>query len=229
MPWFVLPSSTTALNAVLQALSRTSSSSPTTLALFTSLFILFYIYSTSNLFSHNNHHSTSLFKPPSPFSTTPSISTTPHFDPIFHNNDYESTKSQSFQLGYGLRPQSQRGLPLPQQFSPKGYMSTTNLAKKRESPNLDSSKRKKLAFFAEELISQVRVKLVETWKNDSEIFVHHGRLNTPYADELLGNKFFLHVKGFELNTTHIGDSLYYGCIPVIIANYYGLPFADVLN
>nr|XP_007161958.1 hypothetical protein PHAVU_001G112000g [Phaseolus vulgaris]ESW33952.1 hypothetical protein PHAVU_001G112000g [Phaseolus vulgaris] len=378
MPWFVLPSSTTALNAVLQALSRTSSSSPTTLALFTSLFILFYIYSTSNLFSHNNHHSTSLFKPPSPFSTTPSISTTPHFDPIFHNNDYESTKSQSFQLGYGLRPQSQRGLPLPQQFSPKGkfennndvfhdreifledyiemnrsfkiyvyphreddlfanvllpiltkshfitiepteadifflpfsiarlrhdrrvgvggiqdfirdyiqnishkypywnrtggadhfyvachsigrsamdkapdvkynaiqvvcsssYFLTGYIAhkdtclpqiwpRKGNPPNLDSSKRKKLAFFAGGVNSSVRVKLVETWKNDSEIFVHHGRLNTPYADELLGNKFFLHVKGFELNTTHIGDSLYYGCIPVIIANYYGLPFADV--
>ena len=89
--------------------------------------------------------------------------------------------------------------------------------------------RKKLAFFAGGVNFAVRVKLVETWKNDSEIFVHHGRLNTPYADELLGNKFFLHVKGFELNTTHIGDSLYYGCIPVIIANYYGLPFADVLN
>lgn len=92
---------------------------PTTLALFTSLFILFYIYSTSNLFSHNNHHSTSLFKLPSAFSTTPSISTTPHFHPI-HNNASESSKSQSFQLGYEVTPQSQRGLPLPPQFNPKG-------------------------------------------------------------------------------------------------------------
>ncbi|QCD97355.1 probable glycosyltransferase At5g03795 isoform X2 [Vigna unguiculata] len=370
---------------------------PTTLALFTSLFILFYIYSTSNLFSHPNHHATSLFKPPFLFSTTPSISTPPHFDPVFRNNASDFTKSHSFRLGYELRPQSQRGLPLPLQFSPKGkiennndvfhdrdifledykemnrslkiyvyphkeddpfanvllpvesepggnYASESYLKKvlmkshfitiepaeadlfflpfsiarlrhdrrvgvggiqdfirdyiqnishkypywnrtggadhfyvachsigrsamdkapdvkfnaiqvvcsssyfltgyiahkdtclpqiwprKGNPPNLDSSKRKRLAFFAGGVNSPVRVKLLETWKNDSEIFVHHGRLKTPYADELLGSKFCLHVKGFEVNTARIGDSLYYGCVPVIIANYYDLPFADVLN
>ena len=53
--------------------------------------------------------------------------------------------------------------------------------------------RKRLAFFAGGVNSPVRVKLLETWKNDSEIFVHHGRLKTPYADELLGSKFGLHV------------------------------------
>ncbi|KAH1077329.1 hypothetical protein GLYMA_19G113300v4 [Glycine max] len=101
--------------------------------------------------------------------------------------------------------------------------------RKGNPPNLVSSKRKRLAFFAGGVNSPVRVKLLETWKNDSEIFVHHGRLKTPYADELLGSKFCLHVKGFEVNTARIGDSLYYGCVPVIIANYYDLPFADVLN
>ncbi|GAU38582.1 hypothetical protein TSUD_322590 [Trifolium subterraneum] len=77
--------------------------------------------------------------------------------------------------------------------------------------------------------SALRRNIVETWKNDSEIFVHHRRLKTPYADELLGSKFCLHVKGFEVNTARIGDSLYYGCVPVIIADHYDLPFADVLN
>ncbi|XP_027188203.1 probable glycosyltransferase At5g03795 isoform X2 [Cicer arietinum] len=101
--------------------------------------------------------------------------------------------------------------------------------RKQNPPNLVSSNRKKLAFFAGGVNSPVRIKLLETWKNDSEIFVHHGRLKTPYADELLGSKFCLHVKGFEVNTARIGDSLYYGCVPVIIANYYDLPFADVLN
>ncbi|KAG4951065.1 hypothetical protein JHK82_046003 [Glycine max] len=91
--------------------------------------------------------------------------------------------------------------------------------RKGNPPILVSSKRKRLAFFAGGVNSPVRVKLLETWKNDSEIFVHHGRLKTPYADELLGSKFGLHV-GFEVNTTRIG---------VIIANYYDLPFADVLN
>lgn len=89
--------------------------------------------------------------------------------------------------------------------------------------------RKKLAFFAGSINSPVRERLLHSWRNDSEIFAHFGRLTTPYADELLGSKFCLHVKGFEVNTARIGDSLYYGCVPVIIANHYDLPFADILN
>ncbi|TXG66348.1 hypothetical protein EZV62_007623 [Acer yangbiense] len=96
-------------------------------------------------------------------------------------------------------------------------------------PNLVSSKRKKLAFFAGAINSPVREKLLRFWKNDPEIYAHYGRLTTPYADELLGSKFCLHVKGFEVNTARIADSLYYGCVPVIIANHYDLPFADILN
>ena len=89
--------------------------------------------------------------------------------------------------------------------------------------------RKKLAFFAGSINSPVRERLLHSWRNDSEIFAHFGRLTTPYADELLGSKFCLHVKGFEVNTARIADSLYYGCVPVIIANHYDLPFADILN
>lgn len=77
--------------------------------------------------------------------------------------------------------------------------------------------------------SRERIQLVKTWKNDTEIFAHAGRLKTPYADELLGSKYCLHAKGYEVNTARIGDSLYYGCVPVIVADYYDLPFADVLN
>ncbi|XVF06610.1 hypothetical protein REPUB_Repub06bG0064100 [Reevesia pubescens] len=96
-------------------------------------------------------------------------------------------------------------------------------------PNVASSERSKLAFFAGAINSPVREKLLKFWRNDSEIAAHFGRLKTPYADALLGSKFCLHVKGFEVNTARIADSLYYGCIPVVIANYYDLPFADILN
>lgn len=98
-------------------------------------------------------------------------------------------------------------------------------------PDFASSKRKKLAFFAGSINSPVREKLLQIWGNESnsEISVHFGRLATPYANELLGSKFCLHVKGFEVNTARIADSLYYGCVPVIIANHYDLPFADILN
>ncbi|XP_057959531.1 probable glycosyltransferase At5g03795 [Malania oleifera] len=95
--------------------------------------------------------------------------------------------------------------------------------------NLETSKRKKLAFFAGSMNSPVRQKLLREWSNDSEILTHFGRLKTPYADELLRSKFCLHVKGFEVNTARIADSLHYGCVPVIIANHYDLPFADILD
>ncbi|XP_076903851.1 putative glycosyltransferase At5g03795 [Bidens hawaiensis] len=96
-------------------------------------------------------------------------------------------------------------------------------------PNITSSQRKKLAFFAGAINSPVRQKLVETWKNDTSIYVHSGHLNTSYEEALQDSKFCLHVKGFEVNTARIGDALYHGCVPVIIANHYDLPFADILN
>lgn len=98
-----------------------------------------------------------------------------------------------------------------------------------EPPDLASSKREKLAFFAGSINSPVRQKLLQVWRNDTDIFFHFGRLTTPYDKALLGSKFCLHVKGFEVNTARIGDSLFYGCVPVIIANHYDLPFSDILN
>nr|XP_043633275.1 probable glycosyltransferase At5g03795 [Erigeron canadensis] len=96
-------------------------------------------------------------------------------------------------------------------------------------PNVTSSKRNKLAFFAGAINSPVRQKLVDTWHNDANISVHSGRLHTPYEKALQDSKYCLHVKGFEVNTARIGDALYHGCVLVIIANHYDLPFADILN
>ncbi|KAK6139777.1 hypothetical protein DH2020_026453 [Rehmannia glutinosa] len=95
-------------------------------------------------------------------------------------------------------------------------------------PNL-ANERSKLAFFAGSINSPVREKLLQVWENDSEISVHFGHLPTSYSEELLRSKFCLHVKGFEVNTARIGDALYYGCVPVIIANHYDIPFQDILN
>lgn len=75
----------------------------------------------------------------------------------------------------------------------------------------------------------MRERLLKVWGNDSEISVHFGHLNTSYSEELLGSKFCLHVKGFEVNTARIGDALYYGCVPLVIANHYDVPFQDILN
>ncbi|KAL8210498.1 hypothetical protein R6Q57_004935 [Mikania cordata] len=63
----------------------------------------------------------------------------------------------------------------------------------------------------------------------TEISVHPNRLKTPYSESLLGSKFCIHAKGFEVNTARIGDAIYYGRVPVILADHYDLPFGDILN
>ncbi|KAH7571694.1 hypothetical protein JRO89_XS04G0119700 [Xanthoceras sorbifolium] len=95
-------------------------------------------------------------------------------------------------------------------------------------PNLASSERKKLAFFAGRNNSPARAKVHQIWGNDREILVHFDWVSN-IAEEQLGSKFCLHVKGYEVNTARAADSLFYGCVPVIIANYYHLPFADIIN
>ncbi|KAI3793692.1 hypothetical protein L1987_36312 [Smallanthus sonchifolius] len=96
-------------------------------------------------------------------------------------------------------------------------------------PTRHPSKREMLAFYAGAMNSRVRKSLVHTWINDSEIRVHQNRLKTPYSESLLGSKFCIHAKGFEVNTARIGDAIYYGCVPVVLADHYDLPFGDVLN
>ncbi|XVF06611.1 hypothetical protein REPUB_Repub06bG0064200 [Reevesia pubescens] len=96
-------------------------------------------------------------------------------------------------------------------------------------PNFASSKRKQLGFFAGTINSLARLALLKVWGNDTDILAHFGRLRTPDADQLLGSKFCLHVKGFEVNTARVADAINYGCVPVILANHYDLPFGDILN
>ncbi|KAG8376860.1 hypothetical protein BUALT_Bualt09G0107800 [Buddleja alternifolia] len=91
------------------------------------------------------------------------------------------------------------------------------------------SERTKLAFYAGAMNSRAREFLVTTWENDTDISVHQSRLKTPYSEALLESKFCVHAKGFEVNTARIGDALYYGCVPVILADHYDLPYADILN
>ncbi|PIN18262.1 Xylogalacturonan beta-1,3-xylosyltransferase [Handroanthus impetiginosus] len=77
--------------------------------------------------------------------------------------------------------------------------------------------------------SRVREFLVKAWKNDNEISVHQTRLKTPYSEALLVSRYCIHAKGFEVNTARIADALYYGCVPVVLADHYDLPYADILN
>ncbi|CAN6465059.1 unnamed protein product [Victoria cruziana] len=96
-------------------------------------------------------------------------------------------------------------------------------------PRTASLQRKRLAFFAGTINSPVREKLIQEWKNDTEISIHSGRISSSYSDALLQSKFCLHVKGFEVNTARIADAIFHGCVPLLISNHYDLPFVDILN
>lgn len=89
--------------------------------------------------------------------------------------------------------------------------------------------RRKLAFYAGAMNSRVREFLVSVWKDDNDISVHQKRLTTPYSEALLGSKYCIHAKGFEVNTARIADALYYGCVPVVLADHYDLPYTDILT
>lgn len=89
--------------------------------------------------------------------------------------------------------------------------------------------RKQLAFFAGAINSPARLALLKAWGNDTDIFAKFGQLRADDADHLLGSKFCLHVKGFEVNSARVADAIYYGCVPVMLANHYDTPFGDILN
>ncbi|KAJ6944909.1 hypothetical protein NC651_000059 [Populus alba x Populus x berolinensis] len=77
--------------------------------------------------------------------------------------------------------------------------------------------------------SQVRQQLVNLWGNDTQFDIFNGNPTFPYEEGFKRSKFCLHVKGYEVNTARVSDAIHYGCIPVIISNYYDLPFANVLD
>ena len=61
--------------------------------------------------------------------------------------------------------------------------------------------------------------------------IFSGNLSFQYEEGFRRSRYCLHVKGYEVNTARISDgsdAIHYGCIPVIISNYYDLPFSDLL-
>ncbi|CAL5420936.1 unnamed protein product [Camellia sinensis] len=90
--------------------------------------------------------------------------------------------------------------------------------------------RNKLVFFAgRKQNSRIREKILASWGNDTLMDIFSGNLSFPYEEGFRRSKYCLHVKGYEVNTARVSDAIHYGCIPVIISNYYDLPFANVLD
>ncbi|CAK7335983.1 unnamed protein product [Dovyalis caffra] len=90
--------------------------------------------------------------------------------------------------------------------------------------------RHRLIYFAGRVQnSHVRKQLINLWGNDTQFDIFNGSSSLPYEEGFKRSKFCLHVKGYEVNTARVSDAIHYGCIPVIISNYYDLPFANTLD
>lgn len=93
-----------------------------------------------------------------------------------------------------------------------------------------SNCRHKLVFFSGRIQnSWIRQEVVNLWGNNTSMDIFSGRSSYPYEEGFKRSRYCLHIKGYEVNTARISDAIHYGCIPVIISNYYDLPFANILN
>ncbi|KAI3451264.1 hypothetical protein Pfo_007929 [Paulownia fortunei] len=98
----------------------------------------------------------------------------------------------------------------------------------------DIENRTSLGFWAGHRNSKIRVILARVWENDTELDISNNRINRAtghlvYQKRFYRTKFCICPGGSQVNSARIADSIHYGCIPVILSNYYDLPFNDILN
>ncbi|KAG9459694.1 hypothetical protein H6P81_004202 [Aristolochia fimbriata] len=98
----------------------------------------------------------------------------------------------------------------------------------------DIENRTVLGFWAGHRNSKIRVILAREWENDTELAISNNRISRAtgehvYQKQFYHSKFCICPGGSQVNSARPADSIHYGCIPVILSNYYDLPFNDILN
>ncbi|CAM6087736.1 unnamed protein product [Calypogeia fissa] len=90
--------------------------------------------------------------------------------------------------------------------------------------------RDRLAFYAGRLQnSNIRQLLIKIWGADPDLDFYAGGSNGSYERHFQNTKFCVHVRGYEVNTARISDAIHFGCVPIIISDYYDLPLSDILD
>ncbi|XP_059435793.1 probable glycosyltransferase At5g20260 [Corylus avellana] len=120
-----------------------------------------------------------------------------------------------------------RDISLPE-YNLKGYPEHT-LGPPRL--GLPPSKRTILAFFAGAAHGDIRSMLFEHWKNkDQQVQVYEKLPKKKNYHKLMGQtKFCLCPSGSEVASPRVVEAMYQECVPVIISDFYTLPFSEVLD
>ncbi|XP_038687077.1 probable glycosyltransferase At5g03795 [Tripterygium wilfordii] len=98
----------------------------------------------------------------------------------------------------------------------------------------DIENRTTLGFWAGHRNSKIRVILARVWENDTELDISNNRISRAtgqlvYQKRFYRTKFCICPGGSQVNSARIADSIHYGCVPVILSDYYDLPFNDILD
>lgn len=98
----------------------------------------------------------------------------------------------------------------------------------------DIENRTILGFWAGHRNSKIRVILARLWENDTVLSISNNRISRAtgefvYQKQFYKSKFCICPGGSQVNSARIADSIHYACVPVILSDYYDLPFNDILN
>ncbi|KAM7529377.1 hypothetical protein LguiB_032787 [Lonicera macranthoides] len=140
--------------------------------------------------------------------------------PLLVKNSIRAVCSPSYDVGFIPH----KDVALPQVLQPFALPAGGN----------DIENRTVLGFWAGHRNSKIRVILARVWENDTELDIANNRINRAtghlvYQKKFYRTKFCICPGGSQVNSARIADSIHYGCIPVILSNYYDLPFNDILD
>ncbi|KAG5242026.1 glycosyltransferase [Salix suchowensis] len=98
----------------------------------------------------------------------------------------------------------------------------------------DTRERTTLAFWSGQPDSHIRETLINSWGFDPELEIHIGfEASTAegrweFHDDLSKSKFCICPGGPQLDGV-LAAAINYGCVPVILSDYYDVPFKDILD
>ncbi|KAL5790172.1 hypothetical protein ACOSQ2_005060 [Xanthoceras sorbifolium] len=143
--------------------------------------------------------------------------------PLLVKNSIRVVCSPRYDTGYIPH----KDVALPQALHPFAHLPAAKY---------DLINRSRLAFWAGYRNSKVREELTSAWENDKEFDIQNTHIDTRNGSALVSlifkfktSKFCICPAGAHANTVCIVNSIHYGCVPVMLSDYYDLPFNDVLD